>query len=240
VQDRRCHSLLLFVGFFIAQIPNFQLDASSDSLVLEGDNNLRYYQSIRKNYGSDDYLVISYQVKDNLLAPKQLKHLASLKKDLQAIEQVKSVTTILDVPLFQSPPLSLTDLTSKNISIENGNADLALAGKEFKTSALYKDNLVSKDGKTSAILVLLKDNEQFKERRQIRNKMRVKKANNKLSKAELTKLKSIEKQVTQDATVQSNLQDQTITQIRTTIDKYRDKASLFLGGLPMITTDIIG
>jgi hypothetical protein len=47
--------------------------------------------------------------------------------------------------------------------------------------------------------------------------MRVKKANNKLSKAELTKLKSIEKQVTQDATVQSNLQDQTITQIRTTI-----------------------
>jgi predicted RND superfamily exporter protein len=92
--------LLLFVGFFIAQIPNFQLDASSDSLVLEGDNNLRYYQSIRKNYGSDDYLVISYQVKDNLLAPKQLKHLASLKKDLQAIEQVKSVTTILDVPLL--------------------------------------------------------------------------------------------------------------------------------------------
>jgi predicted RND superfamily exporter protein len=174
--------LLLFVGFFIAQIPNFQLDASSDSLVLEGDNNLRYYQSIRKNYGSDDYLVISYQVEDDLLAPKQLKHLASLKKDLQAIEQVKSVTTILDVPLFQSPPLSLTDLTSKNISIENGNADLALAGKEFKTSALYKDNLVSKDGKTSAILVLLKDNEQFKERRQIRNKMRVKKANNKLSK----------------------------------------------------------
>jgi predicted RND superfamily exporter protein len=231
--------LLLFVGFFIAQIPNFQLDASSDSLVLEGDNNLRYYQSIRKNYGSDDYLVISYQVEDDLLAPKQLKHLASLKKDLQAIEQVKSVTTILDVPLFQSPPLSLTDLTSKNISIENGNADLALAGKEFKTSALYKDNLVSKDGKTSAILVLLKDNEQFKERRQIRNKMRVKKANNELSKAELTKLKSIEKQVTQDATVQSNLQDQTITQIRTTIDKYRDDASLFLGGLPMITTDII-
>jgi hypothetical protein len=34
--------LLLFVVFFIAQIPNFQLDASSDSLVLEGDNK-RYH-----------------------------------------------------------------------------------------------------------------------------------------------------------------------------------------------------
>ncbi len=232
--------LLLFVIFFITQITNFQLDASSDSLVLEGDNNLRYYQSIKKNYGSDDYLVISYQVKDNLLYPKQLKHLTSLKKDLKAIEQVRSVTTILDVPLFQSPPLSLTDLASKDISIDNGNANLALAGKEFKTSPLYADNLVSKDGKTSAVLVVLKDNKQFKERRKIRNEMRAKRVNNELSKEELTKLRSIEKQVMQDATIQNNLQNKTITQIRATIDKYRDKANLFLGGLPMITTDIIG
>ncbi|HIC41138.1 MAG TPA: hypothetical protein EYO74_07010, partial [Piscirickettsiaceae bacterium] len=89
--------LLLIVGFFIAQIPDFQLDASSDSLVLEGDENLRYYQSIKKDYGSDDYLIISYQVKGNLLDPAQLEHLASFKKDLTAIDQVKSVTTILDV-----------------------------------------------------------------------------------------------------------------------------------------------
>ena len=40
--------LMIVAGFFIAQIPNFQLDASSDSLVLEGDRNLRYYESIKK------------------------------------------------------------------------------------------------------------------------------------------------------------------------------------------------
>jgi predicted RND superfamily exporter protein len=108
--------LLLIIGFFIVQIPNFQLDASSDSLVLEGDNNLHYYQNVKKNYGSDDYLVISYQVKDNLLAQEQINHLTNFRQDLQAIEQVKSVTTILDVPLFRSPPLSLVDLASKNIS----------------------------------------------------------------------------------------------------------------------------
>ena len=231
--------LLSAVAFFIAQIPNFQLDASSDSLVLEGDNNLRYYQSIKKNYGSDDYLVISYQVEGNLLAPTQLQHLASLKKDLQDIGQVKSVTTILDVPLFQSPPLSLTDLASQHVSIDKGNASLILAAKEFKTSPLYGDNLVSKDGNTSAILVNLKGNETFEKRRQTRDTMRIQRAKNELSPAALKKLKSLEKQVLQDASVQSNLQDETIAKIRTTIDKYRGKASIFLGGLPMITTDII-
>lgn len=231
--------LLSVVVFFMAQIPNFQLDASSDSLVLEGDSNLRYYQSIKKNYGSDDYLIISYQVEDNLLTPIQLKHLASLKKDLQDIQQVKSVTTILDVPLFQSPPLSLSDLANQHVSIDKGNASLVLANKEFKTSPLYADNLVSKDGKTSAILVKLRGNEQFEKRRQMRDSMRIERAKAKLSKTQLTQLKSFEKQVLQDRLVQSDVQSKTIAQIRTTIDKYRDKASLFLGGLPMITTDII-
>ena len=231
--------LLLIVGFFIAQIPDFQLDASSDSLVLEGDENLRYYQSIKKDYGSDDYLIISYQVKGNLLDPAQLEHLASFKKDLTAIDQVKSVTTILDVPLFRSPPLSLVDLAGTNVTIGNGNADLALAGDEFKSSPLYGNNLVSSDGKTTAMLVALKSNMRFTERRQQRDKMRLKRADNQLSKDELAKLTSIEKQVLKDTTIQGNLQAKTIATIRSTIDQYRDKASLFLGGLPMITTDII-
>uniref|UniRef100_UPI0034DF5485 efflux RND transporter permease subunit n=1 Tax=Candidatus Thiodubiliella endoseptemdiera TaxID=2738886 RepID=UPI0034DF5485 len=231
--------LFLVLGFFIAQIPNFQLDASSDSLVLESDKSLQYYNNIKKNYGSDDYLVISYQVEKDLLAPEQLEHLARFRKDLQAIDQIKAVTTILDVPLFQSPPLSLTDLSSTSISIDNGNANLAMAHKEFKSSPLYADNLVSKDGKTSAILVMLKSNKEFAQRRQTRNTMRIQKVNGELSKEELTQLISLEKQVLQDATTQSDTQAETIAQVRTTIDKYRDKASLFLGGLPMITTDII-
>ncbi|MBW5290125.1 MAG: putative integral membrane protein [Candidatus Ruthia sp. Asou_11_S2] len=231
--------LSLVAVFFIAQIPDFQLDASSDSLVLEGDENLRYYQSIKKNYGSDDYLVISYQVEGNLLAPEQLNHLRKFRQDLTKIDQVKSVTTILDVPLFRSPPLSLADLAGENISIDNGNANLTLANDEFKNSPLYANNLVSKDGKTTAVLVALKDNQKFKELRESRDKMRIQRANNTLSDDQQLKLKIIEKQVLKNATAQSELQAQTIGQIRTTIGQYSDKAHLFLGGLPMITTDIV-
>lgn len=231
--------LLLVVGFFVAQIPNFQLDASSDSLVLENDNNLRYYENIKKNYGSDNFLIISYQVQNNLLSTAQLQHLKALKTDLQAINQVKSVTSILDVPLFRSPPLSLINLASKNISIENGNADLVLANNEFKTSPLYGNNLVSKDGKTTALLVALKNNAEFAKLRQKRADMRLKRANNQLTKTQLTSLNIIETQVLKNASISSDIQAKTIKQIRTTIDKYRANASLFLGGLPMITTDII-
>ncbi len=231
--------LMIVAGFFIAQIPNFQLDASSDSLVLEGDRNLRYYESIKKNYGSDEYLVISYQAKEKLLDPQQLEHLKRLKTDLQNIEQISSVTTILDVPLFRSPPLKLVDLADTNVTIENGNADLALASNEFKTSPLYSNNLVSKDGNTTAILVFLKNNERFAQLRRTRDEMRLQRARSQLSEDELNKLKIIEKQVLKNSSVKSDLQAQTIAKIRNTLDQYRDKAGLFLGGLPMITTDIV-
>lgn len=231
--------LLIIAGFFVSQIPNFQFDASSDSLVLEGDDNLAFYQRIKKNYGSDDYLVISYQVKDNLLDPQQLTHLANFKSDLQKIKYVESVTSILDVPLFRSPPLSLSDLAGDNITIENGNANLALAINEFKSSPLYGNNLVSKDGQTTAILITLKDNQRFIELRETRDAMRVERTNNNLDPSQLAKLKSIERQVLRNTSVQNNQQAQTIAQIRAQIIKYSDKASLFLGGLPMITTDIV-
>ncbi len=232
--------LLIIAGFFVSQIPNFQLDASSDSLVLEGDENLAFYQRVKNNYGSDDYLVISYQVKGELLDSKQLAHLIQFKQSLNNIEQVKSVTSILDVPLFRSPPLSLVELADENITIENGNANLDLAIDEFKTSPLYANNLVSKDGKTTAILISLKENQRFATLRNTRDQMRIKRNNNSLNEEQLAKLKSIEKQVLRNASIQSDQQAQTIAEIRTQILKYSDKASLFLGGLPMITTDIVG
>ena len=231
--------LLIIIGFFVAQIPNFQLDASSDSLVLEGDENLAFYQSVKKNYGSDDYLVISYQVSGELLNPQQLSHLSKFKKAISTIEQVKSITSILDVPLFRSPPISLVNLSDEDITIENGNADLKLAANEFKTSPLYANNLVSKDGKTTAVLVTLKDNQRFQELRETRDQMRIERLNNTLNKDQLSKLKSIERQVMRNASTQGEIQAQTIAQIRAYLVEYSDQASLFLGGLPMITTDII-
>ncbi|MDC9727073.1 MAG: MMPL family transporter [Candidatus Thioglobus sp.] len=231
--------LLIIAGFFVSQIPNFQLDASSDSLVLEGDENLAFYQRVKNDYGSDDYLVISYQVKGELLDSKQLAHLAQFKQSLNNIEQVKSVTSILDVPLFRSPPLSLVELADENITIENGNANLDLAIDEFKTSPLYANNLVSKDGKTTAILISLKENQRFATLRNTRDQMRIKRNNNSLNEEQIAKLKSIEKQVLRNASLQSDQQAKTIAQIRTQIHQYSDKASLFLGGLPMITTDIV-
>ena len=147
--------LLIVIGASLSQIQNFSLDASSDSLSLEGDNDLKLYFETQKTFGSDESLIISYTSKESVLEPDQLVHLRSFRDKLLEINGVNSVISILDVSLFQSPPLSLMELASDVFTIDNGKADLSFVAQEFKTSPLYAENLVSADLKTTALLIPL-------------------------------------------------------------------------------------
>jgi len=151
---------LIIICSSILQIQNFSLDASSESLSLEGDNNLELYLSTQETFGSDESLIISYSAKeDTVLSKDQLISLKSLRDDLLNIDGVSSVISILDVSLFQSPPLSLVELASDVYTIENGKADQSLVAQEFKNSPLYANNLVSKDLKTTALIIPLATND---------------------------------------------------------------------------------
>jgi len=149
--------LLILIGSLLSQIPHFSLDASSDSLALEGDNNLALFEKTQETFQTSSSLIISYTTEDGVLDSQQIQYLLALRNDLLALERVESVTSILDVPLFQSPPLSLIELTGDAINIDNGTADMSLIANEFNTSPLYANNIVSLDGKTSALLISLKE-----------------------------------------------------------------------------------
>lgn len=196
-------AFLIIVCTSAIQIQKFSLDASSESLSLEGDNNLELYFATQETFGSDESLVISYSVNNGtVLSKDHLTSLRSLRDDLLELEGVSSVTSILDVSLFQSPPLSLVELVSDVYTIENGKADRSLIAKEFKNSPLYANNLVSEDLKTTALLIPL---------------------------------------ATDDPRIliDDELLEILIKNIRMTMDAYRDNASLYLGGVPMIRNDVI-
>jgi predicted RND superfamily exporter protein len=194
---------LIIIGTTFLQIQNFSLDASSESLSLEGDNNLELYFDTQKTFGSDESLVISYTAnEETILGTKQISHLRSLRDDLLNIEGINSVISILDVSLFQSPPLSLIELASDVYTIDNGKAELSYIENEFKNSPLYANNLVSADLKTTALLIpLATDNPEI---------------------------------LINQETLKVIIED-----IRLTMNEYRNEASLFLGGVPMIRNDAI-
>ena len=143
--------LALVFGFFATWVDDFQLDASSDSLLLEGDQDLRFYKDIKARYGDDEFLLVTYQPEKDLFATETLSQLKKLRDELNSLDAIDSVVTILDVPLLKSPPKSLSDLEEDVPNLLSPETDQTLAKQELLTSKLFRNLLISSDGKTTAI-----------------------------------------------------------------------------------------
>ncbi|MES9875112.1 MAG: MMPL family transporter [Candidatus Sedimenticola sp. PURPLELP] len=231
--------LILVLGLSVYFAKDFQLDASADSLVLENDKDLRYYRSIRARYGSDDFLVVTYSPRDDLFSDPVLGELKSLRDELAAMERVDSVTSILDVPLIDSPRMSLTELQKQIRILDQPDTDRELARREFSESPLYKNLLSSPDGKTTALLINFKRDERYESLLEQRETLRVKQLNEELSPDELAQLDRVSLDFKR-YTVEIQDQDQAdIASVRSIIDGYRGNADIHLGGVPMIASDMI-
>ena len=62
--------LAILIGFSLYHSKNFNLDASSDALLLEGDPDLKYLREVNETYGSKDFLVLTYTPVSSLLKKK--------------------------------------------------------------------------------------------------------------------------------------------------------------------------
>ncbi|MFT6373259.1 MAG: putative RND superfamily exporter protein [Gammaproteobacteria bacterium] len=226
----------LVSGFFISHTTEFELDASSDSLILENDEALKYFRSIAKQYDSEEFLVVTYSPKKPLFAPSTLADIAILRDQLTAIDNVKSVISMLDVPLISSPPVTLTEIAEGIRTLESDDVDIALAQIEMTTSPLYKNLVVSEQGDTTAFQVNLASDSELSRLNLMRDKLY---ENQPLSVEHEVQIQTLSENIKQLNQAANLRQDETIKQVRAVMDLHRDQAKLFLGGVPMIVSDSI-
>ena len=111
--------LVLFaLGFIGYNAGKLQIDASSQTLILEHDKDLKYSREIQARYHTPDFLVITYTPKTALLSDESLETIKLLSQKLQTLPMVTSVTSILNVPLLQSPPKPVKELLANIPTIE--------------------------------------------------------------------------------------------------------------------------
>jgi predicted RND superfamily exporter protein len=231
--------IALLVSFFVYHAPAFRLDASADSLVLENDEALQYYRSIRARYGSDDYLIVTYTPNQDLFGKAVLADLKTLRDEIAAMDNVESVISLLDVPLIQSPPISLAELSEEVPTLDSPRTDTALARAEFLASPMYRNLIISPDGKTTAIQVNFRRDETWHRLLEQRNQLREKNLRGELTSREQATLDAVSAQFDAHSLVMRDQQSNDIAEVRSIIDRHRDSAELHLGGVPMIVSDSI-
>jgi len=228
--------LLLSFGYFTK---DFQLDASSDTLLLENDPDLKYLREVNTKYGSKDFLVLTYTPKDNLLAPDTIKHLTDLKNDLANLSWANNVITILDVPLLKNNDDPLAERIKNFKTLSSEDVDKKRGFEEIINSPIYKEFIISKDGKTSGILVYIKIDQKLSNLIRTKNKYLDKIDKGQLTSGDKKEYKKFLKEYDNYKKSYNQKNHQNINEIRTIIEKYKDTAKIHLGGIPMIADDMM-
>ncbi len=226
-----------FLGFNATKL---EIDASSETLLLDNDKDLQFSREVTKRYYTPDYLIVTYKPNNDLLSDESLNTLKKLTNELKTIENVSSVTSLLNVPLLQSPVQELRKLVDGVRTIENTDIDKNLVKKEFLESELYKNSLVSSDFTTTAIVLNLKDDKKYFELLEKRNSLLSKKRENSASKEDLIELEKVSIEFKRYRDLQREENHKNIKKAREIIEKYENDGKLFLGGVGMIANDVIG
>ncbi|MFT5610112.1 MAG: putative RND superfamily exporter protein [Polaribacter sp.] len=234
--------IALLIGFLSQYASNFRLDASSDSLVLENDESLKYYRKVVSKYNTSDFLVLTYSplpTSGDMFSDEVLADISNLRQDILDLGNIKSIVSILDVPLTQSPPITLAELNGAPQLLLSEKTDRDLAKIELRTSQLYRDLLLSQDFSTTAVIVSLNSDQQVSALLDQRNNLRDLRSSGKFSPEQQSSLDQVTLEHQAKAAVFQQTQNQLIQDVRSAITPYQAKATIFLGGLPMIVTDSI-
>ena len=141
--------LIILIGFSIYHAKNFNLDASSDALLLEGDPDLKYLREVNETYGSKDFLVLTYAPVSSFIEKETILNLQLLKSKIQKLTWVDSVITVADVPLLKSTDEGLMERLKNYKTLAHPEIDRKRGFDEIINSPIYKNYVISEDGKTS-------------------------------------------------------------------------------------------
>ena len=216
------------------------IDASAETLLLEHDPDLKAYRQIAKRYDSPGLLVVAFTPKDDLFSPKNLELIKNLSDELAKNDMVSSVISILNVPLLNSVKGGVTGILDHTPTLSDKDINISKAKLEFAKSPIYSGNLISKDLKTTAIALNLKQDDKFNELLNERNLLSQKESNGTITQAEKEKFKALlaEFKAYRDELRKSDHKN--LEAIKAAIDKFNANDELFLGGANMIADDMIG
>ena len=222
----------------IIGLPRFQLDASSDTLLLDNDPDLKIYRENSRKYGSSDFLVIAFTPNKDIFTNETISLLESLVGKLKEVEGVNNVLSLFDVPLLSYSEQSINELAENVVTLSTDDVDLTKAKYEFETNEVYRGLLISKDLKTIALQMTLKPNESYQ--KLISKRYELLDQKNLIEEKSFKKdLESLDFQIEEQKQINLINEATLINEVRRITKDYEGYGEIFLGGGAMIAHDTI-
>ena len=223
--------LFVFLVSLYPGISNFQLDASSDSLVLENDPDLKTYREMSNLFSDSDFLIVTLRPNEGIFYNKSLQRIEKIENEIIQIDGVNKVLSILDAPIVEQPKVSLSEISDNIKYLLDEDIDLQKAKQEILSNPIYKELIISKDGSTTAFQILLDKNESYESLIQQRYDL--------LDSGQPSLLFEVNQEINEQSSIIQEKEKRIVAEIRSVIKSNSDFGVLFLGGPAMIANDMI-
>jgi predicted RND superfamily exporter protein len=144
--------VLLVSGILGSQIRFLQFDTSNESFLHEDDPILLTYNEFRDQFGRDDMLILSIE-SDHIFSREFLLKLQALHEDLlENVPYVNEITSMVNArnTRGEGDVLLVDDLL---VEIPEDPAELAALRERVLNNPLYKDQLISGDGRFTNLVL---------------------------------------------------------------------------------------
>lgn len=226
---------VMFFGFFSR---GFELDASAESLVLEGDEDLRYYRQVADRFQTKEFLFLTFKPSESLFSEASLHQLDELQRAIEALPRVDSVISILNAPLLQNPPTPPSHILENLKTLRHPEVDKVLARRELSESPLFRELILSGDTATASLLINFRRDAVhaglIKERETLKRDAGERGGALETGRA----LPEISARIREHNALVAHRLHVDIATIRELMEKNRGHAELHLGGVPMIADDM--
>ena len=241
-------ALALFFGYYSTKL---EIDASSQTLLLDNDKDLQIWREVSKRYETPNFLVLAYTPAGDLLSAETTAKIREISARLAQLDFVAGVTDITNVPLLLNRNEGMSELLKHIPTLADADVNLTAARREFATSPFYASNLVSADLRTTAILINLKPQTRYDELLRLRDEAKgaLEQAEHEgnRSKAQISEIKNALKLSEQNfKSYRDELREKDhrdIMALRALIAEFQNNHGgdrLFLGGINMIADDMVG
>ena len=234
--------LVIILGGMMTFATNFKLDASADSLILENDKDLVKYRNVISRYDTKEFIVMTYTPSEGkIFDENNLLLIKELKTQLSKIDGIESVLSIIDVPLVESTEIPLVEMINNVPTLLSENTDIIKAEQEIQNSPIYKNLIISDDGRTTAFQINIKPNSKLIALTEAKTKFNKKVTDQTITNEEYLLFNDIKNEYAELKLLHNENIHNLLIHVRNIQNSFQESygVELRIGGIPMIADDMI-
>lgn len=229
--------LLLLLGWHIRY---FAIDASADTLLVENDRNYLLTQLASQRYEPEEFILVAFKPNyDELFAEQTFNILQRVTKEIQQMERVKSVRSLLNMPIFIGIGEISSDIDPDKLTWEAKQYSSAEMEKILTNHPLYEGLLVNEEQTALALQVVFEMEPELARLQSEIVAIQGQLLNRELSEEEQRKIERLEEQRDQIDKQLDEQRSREIERLRNITSQFQQHGTFYLGGNNLLAHQLI-